>query len=117
MAMYWLHAVLTVQLVCRLCDKCELFAAACLRLGIPHASSSSQPTTPSIAAFLPPVLERHLASAIPGFWAMAHAPFLDKLSDETPPLHDLFLMYMQSPVTQSAIEVAHCRRLVQSFVL
>ena len=99
---------------CRTCKAVELFAAACLRLGIPPNNNPVDPYTGDpmpdssnpYAAVVPLVLRQHLTALLPGIHALTNAR-LDNPSipEEYQQLKDWLPCFVTVPVPQAVLKV------------
>ena len=109
--------------LCRCCKAVELFAAACIRLGIPQHSQPVDPYTgepvpdpnsnPYLAA-VPQPLRRYLSGMLPGMHAMAATPFgqmwpgtvlQPRLDHDLPGLNIPLFMFFTSLVCEAVLKV------------
>ena len=103
---------------CRCCDAVELFAAACIRLGIPQPAQYVDPYTGQLVAdpnadpYLPAVpepLRQHLSAMLPGLHAMSHANFasVSTMVDLSALQHNMVKAFLGLPVAKAVLKV-HC---------
>ena len=113
-----------VACCCRCNKAVELFAAACVRLGIPQHSQvidpySGQrvPADPRGNPYSPAVpepLRQHLAGMLPGVYAMSCTPFP---SAGLPDPEFTMQLLSISRITQAALKVCHPQTLPCLFVM
>ena len=102
---------------CRCCEAVELFAAACIRLGIPQHSQPVDPYTgepvpdPSRNLYLaatPQPLRRYLSGMLPGMHAMAATPLHDIWPEaDLPDVASVMPLsqFFRSPVSSAVLKV------------